>query len=98
VPARGRSAFVQRLLEQALAPEGGGDYRLYLVAMEVEADERLSTEMTEWDATVADGLAGETVTVKRGRAELTMADLRAVEDGVRDKGAASESRRDMGLS
>ncbi len=66
VPARGRSAFVQRLLEQALAPEGGEDDPLYLVAMEVEADERLSAEMTEWDGTIADGLEGETFTVQRG--------------------------------
>jgi hypothetical protein len=55
VPARGRSAFVQRLLEQALAPEGGEDEPLYRTAMEVEADTRLSAEMTEWDGTVADG-------------------------------------------
>jgi hypothetical protein len=66
VPARGRSAFVQRLLEQALAPEGGEDDPLYLAAMEVEADERLSAEMTEWDGTVADGLEGETFTAQRG--------------------------------
>ena len=58
VPARGRSAFVQRLLEQALTPEDGEDDPLYLAAMEVEADERLTAEMTEWDGTVADGLEG----------------------------------------
>ncbi len=56
VPARGRSAFVQRLLEQALAPEGGEDDPLYLAALEVEQDERLMAEMAEWDSTVADGL------------------------------------------
>jgi hypothetical protein len=66
VPARGRSAFVQRLLEQALALEGGEDDPLYRAAMEVEADERLTAEMTEWDDTVADGLEGETFAAKRG--------------------------------
>jgi hypothetical protein len=64
VPARGRSAFVQRLLEQALAPEE--DDPLYRAAMEVEADERLTAEMTEWDGTVADGLDGDTFAAKRG--------------------------------
>ncbi len=38
VPARGRSAFVQRLLEQALAPAGGEDDPLYLVAMGLEGE------------------------------------------------------------
>ena len=56
VPARGRSAFVQRLLEQALAPEGGEDDPLYQAALAVEQDERLAAEMAEWDSTAADGL------------------------------------------
>ena len=66
VPARGRIAFVQRLLEQALAPEGSEDDPLYLAAMAVEADEQLSAEITEWDGTIADGLKGETFTAQRG--------------------------------
>ena len=57
VPARGRSAFVQRLLEDALAPEGGENDPLYQAALEVERDDRLAGEMAEWDAAVADGLA-----------------------------------------
>ncbi len=52
VPARGRSAFVQRLL----APEGGEDDPLYRIALEVEQDERLAAEMAEWDGTIADGV------------------------------------------
>ncbi len=56
VPARGRSAFVQRLLEQALAPEGGDNDPLYQAALEVERDQRLTAEMAEWDGTLADGL------------------------------------------
>lgn len=66
VPARGRSAFVQHLLEQALAPEGGDDDPLYVAAREVEQDERLMAEMADWDATVADGLEPEAVTAERG--------------------------------
>jgi hypothetical protein len=66
VPARGRSAFVQHLLEQALAPEDGDDDPLYRAAMEVEADACLTAEMTEWDGTIADGLDGETSTAQRG--------------------------------
>ncbi len=66
VPARGRSAFVQHLLEQALAPEGGDDDPLYCTAREVEQDERLMAEMAEWDGTVADGLEAETFTAERG--------------------------------
>ena len=59
VPARGRSAFVQRLLEQALPPDEGEDDPLFRAALEVEQDERLAAEMAEWDATVGDGLAPE---------------------------------------
>jgi hypothetical protein len=65
VPARGRSAFVQRLLEQALAPEGGEDDPLYLAALEVEQDERLMAEMAEWDSTVADGLETDALSVSK---------------------------------
>lgn len=61
VPARGRSAFVQRLLEQALAPEGGEDDPLYQAALAVEQDEGLAAEMAEWDGAVADGLDMEAV-------------------------------------
>ena len=60
VPARGRSAFVQRLLEQALAPEGGEEDPLYQAALAVERDEQLAAEMAEWDGTVADGLGAGT--------------------------------------
>lgn len=56
VPARGRSAFVQHLLEQALAPEGSEGDPLYQAALEVEQDESLTAEMAQWDGTVADGL------------------------------------------
>jgi len=66
VPARGCSAFVQHLLEQALAPEGGEDDPLYQAAREVEQDERLMAEMAEWDGTVADGLGAEASTAQRG--------------------------------
>ena len=66
VPARGRSAFVQRLLEQALAPEGGEDDPLYQAALAVERDKGLTADMAEWDGTVADGLDGEAVPAQHG--------------------------------
>jgi hypothetical protein len=66
VPARGRSAFVQRLLEQALAPDGGEDDPLYRVALEVEQDELLMAEMADWDNTVTDGLEMEPPAPQRG--------------------------------
>jgi hypothetical protein len=66
VPARRRSAFVQHLLEQALAPEGGEDDPLYQAAMKVEQDDRLMAEMAEWDGTVGDGLEAEAFTAPRG--------------------------------
>ena len=66
VPVRGRSAFVQHLLEQALAPEGSDDDPLYQAALAVEQDERLAAEMAEWDGTVADGLETEASTIQRG--------------------------------
>jgi hypothetical protein len=59
VPLRARSAFIQRLLEEALPGDEGEDDPLYQVALAVEHDQRLATEMAEWDATVEDGLAPE---------------------------------------
>jgi metal-responsive CopG/Arc/MetJ family transcriptional regulator len=56
VAARGRSAFVQQLLEQALPAEDSDDDPLYLAAMDVERDEKLAAEMAEWDVTIGDGL------------------------------------------
>jgi len=57
VPARQRSAFIQRLLEKALPlAEDDGD-PLYLAALAVEGDERLTAELSEWDVTAGDGLS-----------------------------------------
>lgn len=56
VPARERSAFVQKLLEQALPANEGEDDPLYRAALEVERDERLAAEMAGWDTTVDDGV------------------------------------------
>jgi metal-responsive CopG/Arc/MetJ family transcriptional regulator len=56
VPARKRSAFVQHLLEQALASQEDEDDPLYRAALAVEQDQQLAAEMSEWDGTVADGL------------------------------------------
>ena len=56
VPARGRSAFIQELLEQALPPDEENDDPLYQAALAVEQDERLASEMADWDAVVGDGL------------------------------------------
>ena len=58
VPARGRSAFVQDLLEKALPADEGEDDPLYLTALGVEQDKRLTTEMADWDTTAGDGLPG----------------------------------------
>jgi len=56
VPPRGRSAFIQQLLEQALPADTGDDDPLYQAALEVERDDRLTQEMAEWDVTAEDGL------------------------------------------
>ena len=58
VPQRQRSAFVCSLLERALAAQADDDTDpLYLAALAVEQDHRLSAEMTDWqEATIADGL------------------------------------------
>lgn len=66
VPARRRSAFVQRLLEQALPPDEGEDDPLYQAALAVEQDERLAAEMAEWDTAVEDGLEPEASAAPRG--------------------------------
>ena len=60
VPARGRSAFVQRLLEAALPVDEGEDDPLYLAAVDVEQDEQLAAEIAEWEVTAGDGLPGGT--------------------------------------
>ena len=58
VSVRQRSKFIQRLLEDALPPEGGGDDDpLYRTALAVEEDQALTAEMAEWEvATIDDGL------------------------------------------
>ena len=58
VPARERSRFIQRLLEQTLPPaDAGDDDPLFQAALAVEQDEKLAAEMAEWEAaTIADGL------------------------------------------
>ena len=56
VPPRQRSAFVTKLMEQALPEE---DDPLYLLALEVERDAVLNEEMREWrDGLIADGIRG----------------------------------------
>jgi hypothetical protein len=56
VPARGRSKFIQDLLEQALPPDGVVEADpLYLAALEVEKDEALAAEMGGWDLVLSDG-------------------------------------------
>jgi hypothetical protein len=56
VPARGRSKFIQDLLEQALPPDGAVEADpLYLAALEVEKDEALTAEMGGWDLVLSDG-------------------------------------------
>jgi metal-responsive CopG/Arc/MetJ family transcriptional regulator len=58
VPARQRSGFVQRLIEEALTHDADED-QLYRIALAVERDEALNAEMAEWErATVGDGLDG----------------------------------------
>ena len=58
VSVRQRSKFIQRLLEDALPPEdGGNDDPLYQAALAVEEDHALAAEMAEWEiATIDDGL------------------------------------------
>ncbi len=56
VPSRQRSAFVASLMERAL-PED--DDFLYRLALEVEQDATLNTEMSEWrEGLVGDGIRG----------------------------------------
>lgn len=57
VPVRERSAFIGRLLTEALPPDNADDDPLYRAALLVESDEALNAEMADWeDATRADGL------------------------------------------
>lgn len=53
IAAGERSALVSQLLERELERR---DRMLYECAMEVEKDEALRTEMTDWAITSADGL------------------------------------------
>ncbi len=58
VSVRQRSAFIARLLDQALPPVDAGDEDpLYQAALAVERDAALSAEMAEWEtAANGDGL------------------------------------------
>lgn len=57
VPSRERSAYVRQLLKRALPPEDDDNDPLYLAALAVEQDKRLSAEMAEWEeTTIGDGL------------------------------------------
>lgn len=58
VAMRQRSKFIERLLEEALPPEDvSDDDPLYRATLVVEQDERLASEMAEWEeATLSDGL------------------------------------------
>jgi hypothetical protein len=55
IPARSRSAFVEKLIEAALPPT---EDWLYQTALRVEADLGLNEEMAEFDGLSADGLDG----------------------------------------
>jgi hypothetical protein len=59
VAPRQRSKFIQDLLEQALPPDGVVETDpLYLAALAVEEDEKLTVEMAEWEpVTGTDGIA-----------------------------------------
>ncbi len=57
VPARQRSAFIARLMEEAL-PED--EDPLYKIALEVEQDSALNAEMGAWrNGLIADGIRGQ---------------------------------------
>lgn len=57
VPSRQRSAFIAKLLEDALPEED--DDPLYKIALEVEQDAALNMEMSEWrNGLIADGIRG----------------------------------------
>ena len=53
-----RSAADLRLPDEtALPPDDKDEDPLYLAALDVERDERLASEMLDWDGTASDGLA-----------------------------------------
>jgi hypothetical protein len=57
VAPRQRSKFIELLLKEALPPdEVSEDDPLYQAAIAVERDERLASEMAEWEEAIADGL------------------------------------------
>lgn len=64
VPPRQRSAFVAKLLMEALPVE---EDPLYLAALEVERDAQLNAEMSEWrEALAQDGIRGTDYTGEAG--------------------------------
>ena len=58
ISPRHRSKFIQRLLEEALPPEDGGDDDpLYRASLDVEKEDTLAADMADWEtATIEDGL------------------------------------------
>ena len=56
IAPRQRSAFVQRLIEDALKGETEENDPLYLIALAVEQDGAVAEDMATWDETSGDGL------------------------------------------
>lgn len=57
IPARQRSAYIAKLMEDSLPDEN--DDPLYKIALAVEADSALNAEMKEWrNGLIGDGIRG----------------------------------------
>ena len=68
VSVRQRSKFIQRLLEEALPPEGGSDDDpLYQAALAVEKERAPSAEMAEWEIATIDDALGDSEPPKKRR-------------------------------
>ncbi|MBW1701156.1 MAG: hypothetical protein JRJ11_06355 [Deltaproteobacteria bacterium] len=56
IPPRQRSKIIAKILEKEVKKR---EKNLYNCALEVEADESLNREMSDWDVTVGDGIEPE---------------------------------------
>ncbi len=57
IPARQRSKIIAMILEAEINRR---ENEFYKCARDVEADDALNNEMTDWEATISDGIESET--------------------------------------
>jgi hypothetical protein len=99
VAVRQRSKFIERLLEESLPPEDiADDDPLYQAALAVEKDERLTSEMAEWEEATEARPPIVVATPSAGPRAVAVCDqLRAVDKRRLTRASGRLSASDLGI-